>query len=61
MNLLDDLLSYNDRLEKRDTNTLELVVLHCTELPTLEMAKEYGERIVHSENKTGNSSCTSGH
>ncbi len=55
MNLLDDLLSYNDRLEKRDTNTLELVVLHCTELPTLEMAKEYGERIVHSENKTGNS------
>jgi len=55
MNLIDDLLSYNDRLEQRDTNTLELVVIHCTELPTLEMAREYGERIVHPDTKTGNS------
>ncbi len=55
MNLIDDLLSYNDRLEPRDTNTLELVVVHCTELPTLEMAKEYGERIIHPDSKTGNS------
>jgi len=55
MNLIEDLLSYNHRLEPRDTNTIDLVVIHCTELPTLEMAKEYGERVVHPDSRTGNS------
>jgi len=31
------------------------VVIHCTELPTLELAREYGERIHYPESGTGNS------
>ncbi len=33
-------------LERRHTAELDLIVLHCTELPTLQMAEEFGERIV---------------
>jgi len=53
--IIDRLLSYNDNLEKRDTASIESIVLHCTELPTLEMAGEYGERIVYEGSRTGNS------
>ncbi len=48
-------LSYNTLLESRSLNDLDLVVIHCTELPSLEMAREYGEQIVHEKTKTGNS------
>jgi N-acetylmuramoyl-L-alanine amidase len=47
------LLTYNDRLETRNTSELNLIVLHCTELPTLEMAREYGERITLPDSQTG--------
>ncbi len=47
-------LPYVDRLEKRDPATIDLVVIHCTELPDLVTAREYGERIVHPSG-TGNS------
>ena len=53
LRIIEQLLPYNERLEKRDTANLDLIVLHCTELPTLEMARQFGERIVLQETKTG--------
>ena len=47
-------LPYADRLPARDAASIDLVVMHCTELPDLAMAREYGERILH-ESGTGNS------
>ncbi|MDX1554398.1 MAG: N-acetylmuramoyl-L-alanine amidase [Xanthomonadales bacterium] len=32
-----------------------MLVVHCTELPDLETAREYGERILYPESGTGNS------
>ena len=55
MNIINDLLPYNDRLEKRDVRDITMVVLHCTELPTLADARMYGERILYKESGTGNS------
>ena len=48
-------LSYVKRLDNRCTDCVNLVVIHCTELPDLAMAREYGERIHHPESRTGNS------
>jgi N-acetylmuramoyl-L-alanine amidase len=48
-------LSYVKRLDSRCTDCINLVVIHCTELPDLTMAREYGERIHHTESRTGNS------
>jgi N-acetylmuramoyl-L-alanine amidase len=53
--IIDQLLPYNDSLDKRNTLSIEMIVLHCTELPTLEMAREYGERLIYEESRTGNS------
>lgn len=50
----DQPLPYVDRLPERPADAVTLVVIHCTELPDLAMAREYGERIVH-ESGTGNS------
>lgn len=47
-------LSYEERLEARPTSRIDLVVIHCTELPDLATAREYGEREVHASG-TGNS------
>lgn len=47
-------LPYVERLQRRELATIELVVIHCTELPDLATAREYGERILHSSG-TGNS------
>ena len=47
-------LPYHDHLPLRDTNTLELVVVHCTELPDLATAREYGERVLY-DSGAGNS------
>ncbi|MCE7032512.1 N-acetylmuramoyl-L-alanine amidase [Lysobacter sp. GX 14042] len=51
----DHLLPYAGRLEPRDPARIDLVVIHCTELPDLATAREYGERIVHPASGTGNS------
>lgn len=48
-------LAYADRLQLRALGDVDLVVIHCTELPDLAMAREYGERIVHASSQTGNS------
>ena len=50
----DHFLPYVERLPERPAAAVELVVIHCTELPDLAMAREYGERIVH-ESGSGNS------
>lgn len=48
-------LSYVPRLEPRELADISGVVVHCTELPDLETAREYGERIAHGGTRTGNS------
>lgn len=55
MDLHEDLLPYHDRLARRDPGSIDLVVIHCTELPDLATAREYGERICYPESGTGNS------
>lgn len=50
----DQFLPYVDRLDARKLAGIELAVVHCTELPDLATAREYGERIVHASG-TGNS------
>ena len=48
-------LSYIERLEKRNALDIRLVVIHCTELPDLATARDWGEKIVHPGSQTGNS------
>jgi len=43
----DQPLPYVDLLPERAADAVELVVIHCTELPDLAMAREYGERVLH--------------
>lgn len=47
-------LPYVERLQQRPIAQIDLVVIHCTELPDLAMAREYGERALYA-NGTGNS------
>jgi N-acetylmuramoyl-L-alanine amidase len=49
------LLPYTDALDRRELAIIDLVVIHCTELPDLAMAREYGERILYPDSQTGNS------
>ena len=46
-------LPYVGRLERRAVEDIDLVVIHCTELPDMAMAREYGERILYPEAGTG--------
>ena len=48
------LLPYDHLLEERPRSQVDLVVIHCTELPDLAMAREFGEQ-VHYDSGTGNS------
>ena len=50
-----DPLPYEARLERRAHAQVDLVVIHCTELPDLAMARQYGERVLYPESGTGNS------
>ncbi len=43
------------RLKSRCTDDINLVVIHCTELPDLATAREWGEREVYPDSQTGNS------
>ena len=47
-------LPYAEALTARDLADIDLVVIHCTELPDLAMAREYGERALYASG-TGNS------
>ena len=48
-------LPYTGALESRPLEQVELVVIHCTELPDLATAREYGERVLYPQSGTGNS------
>ncbi len=48
-------LPYAQRLESRSTDEIDLVVIHCTELPDLAMARVWGEKELYPETRTGNS------
>ena len=50
----EQLLPYVTELQAREVADIDLVVIHCTELPDLATARAYGERILHADN-TGNS------
>lgn len=49
----DQPLSYIERLELRELRAIDLVVIHCTELPDLALAREFGERMQDTERQTG--------
>jgi len=51
----EDFLPYALKLEDRAAGSIDLVVIHCTELPDLAMARTFGERIHYPETGTGNS------
>jgi len=48
-------LDYVQRLESRRTDDINLVVIHCTELPDMAMARIWGEKERYPESNTGNS------
>ena len=48
-------LSYTQHLDSRCTDEINLLVIHCTELPDLATARDYGEKVHHPETQTGNS------
>ena len=48
-------LSYVSSLPPRSPEAVDLVVIHCTELPDLAMAREFGERVLYEGSGTGNS------
>ncbi|HEX7325519.1 MAG TPA: N-acetylmuramoyl-L-alanine amidase [Rhodanobacteraceae bacterium] len=47
-------LPYVDRLPQRQVQAIDLIVMHCTELPDLATARAYGERALYADG-TGNS------
>ena len=47
-------LSYTGDLDQRRLDDIDLVVIHCTEFPDMDLARVFGEKIIHQESKTGN-------
>jgi N-acetylmuramoyl-L-alanine amidase len=52
--IIDHPLPYVDRLDARNIDLIELIVVHCTETPNLAIARAFGE-IAHYASATGNS------
>lgn len=50
-----DPLPYELKLDARPLAQIDLVVIHCTETPTLASAREFGERVLYEGSGTGNS------
>ncbi len=48
-------LPYETKLDARPLSQVDLVVIHCTELPDLAMARAYGEQVSYAGSGTGNS------
>jgi N-acetylmuramoyl-L-alanine amidase len=46
-------LPYVEQLVERRIEDIDLVVVHCTELPDLAAARHYGERILYADTGTG--------
>lgn len=55
LNIHPRILPYSGLLESRSLEDVDLLVVHCTELPDLATARSYGERIHYPESGTGNS------
>ena len=53
--VLIDPLPYERQLKARPLSQIDLVVIHCTEVPTLELSREFGERVLYEGSGTGNS------
>jgi N-acetylmuramoyl-L-alanine amidase len=51
----DQPLPYVERLASRRSADIDLVVIHCTELPDLATARRYGEQELYTSSRTGNS------
>jgi N-acetylmuramoyl-L-alanine amidase len=54
LHIHDTPLPYVRKLEQRPATAVDLVVIHCTELPDLATARQYGEKILYASG-TGNS------
>jgi N-acetylmuramoyl-L-alanine amidase len=50
----DQPLPYVAKLDERPAGAVDLVVIHCTELPDLATARRYGEKVLYASG-TGNS------
>ena len=48
-------LHYAGALDSRRLDAVDLAVIHCTELPDLPIAREFGERVLYPDSATGNS------
>ncbi|HET8942249.1 MAG TPA: N-acetylmuramoyl-L-alanine amidase [Rudaea sp.] len=48
-------LTYESRLDQRKLESVDLVVIHCTELPDMKTARQFGELIHYPASQTGNS------
>jgi N-acetylmuramoyl-L-alanine amidase len=46
-------LPYVAGLARRDAGSIDLVVIHCTETPSLAIAREFGERVLYDDTGTG--------
>lgn len=55
MDIHEHPLPYEERLAERPSAAIDLVVMHCTELPDLAMARRYGEVVHYPATQTGNS------
>jgi N-acetylmuramoyl-L-alanine amidase len=53
--VLIDPIPYELQLDTRPLSQVDLVVIHCTEVPTLELSREFGERVLYTGSGTGNS------
>jgi N-acetylmuramoyl-L-alanine amidase len=53
--ILVDPLPYAGNLQARSLDGIDLVVMHCTELPDLATARRFGEQIHYDASQTGNS------
>ena len=54
LTIYDQPLPYVAKLPERPASAVTLVVIHCTELPDLTTAREYGEKVLY-ESGAGNS------
>jgi N-acetylmuramoyl-L-alanine amidase len=50
-----DPLPYEQQLDARPLAQIDLVVIHCTEVPTLQLSRDFGERVLYPGSGTGNS------
>ena len=48
-------LAYWKNLQERDLEHITTIVIHCTELPDMQIAREFGEKIHYPQSHTGNS------